>query len=70
MRRDRRARYEGRLELFNELSVTVLKAVRPVIPHIFIECIRVFRDRPEIRVLRFFADVRSRTNLRPLLSCK
>lgn len=49
---------ERRLELFYELSVTVLKVARPFIQHIAIECIRVFPDRPKVRVLRFFTDYR------------
>jgi molybdopterin-guanine dinucleotide biosynthesis protein A len=49
---------EGGLELFYELSVTVLKVACPLIQHILIECIREFRDHPKIRVLRFFADDR------------
>jgi hypothetical protein len=49
---------ERRLELFYELSVTVLKAACPLIQHIFIEFIREFRDHPKIRVLRFFTDYR------------
>jgi hypothetical protein len=31
-----------------------IKAARPFIQHIAIECIRVFPDRPKVRVLRFF----------------